>query len=830
MTVMHAPLNLLCIEDAISDFLLIERHLRKNGLDARCRQVSNSADLALALIEARWDAVLSDYKVPGMDFEKSLEAIRSMLPDIPVILISGTLDEATAVELLKLNVTDFILKGNLLRLVPAINRALREADELRAWRAAEQALKEKDQLLREVSALAHIGGWEYFPATGKWSWTEEAARIYDTDPSDGTSYDFVLGFFHGEWRWKIEAAIVQALDYGKPFDLELAIVTAKGKHKWVRKVCEPANNETGVFKIRGSIQDITDRKQSEITLFEQKERAEVTLHSIGDAVITTDAQGIIDYLNPVAQALTGWSMGDAVGKPLVKVLNIIDENRKVPLPSPVLPVLSGGKINHIPSNSLLVRPDGTRSAIEDSAAPIRGRDGNLVGAVVVFRDVTASREITAQIAHQATHDSLTGLPNRLLAWDRLKHAIDSAQRDGGCVGVLFLDLDRFKNINDSLGHLTGDQILEQVALRLLSVTRAIDTVSRQGGDEFLIIMPYASHKAHFSDLAEKILRTVSAPYYVKHQEMSLTFSIGISVYPHDGRDVSTLVKNADAAMYHAKEVGRNNFQFYALEMNSKAAERLSLEVQLRHAVARQEFVIHYQPKVDVVHKKLIGAEALIRWNHPQVGMLGPGDFIGIAEDSGLIVPIGQWIKEEVCRQNQAWFQRGLACVPISVNLSAIQFRNKSLVDSLRLMLEETGLPPELLELELTESIIMHSTDAVIETLQRLKALGLSLSIDDFGTGYSSLSYLKRFPIDALKIDKAFVRDITHDEDDAAIIKAIISMAHSLRMKVIAEGVETQEQLAFLEDNHCDEIQGYYFSEPLPSSVFEEMLRTSSTLH
>jgi diguanylate cyclase (GGDEF)-like protein/PAS domain S-box-containing protein len=821
---MDTPLNLLHIEDSPSDFLLVEQNLQENGLDVRCRQVDTISDLRAQLGRANWDAVLSDYSVPGMDFKENLKLVRSVLPDVPVILVSGTIGEERAVELLKLNVTDFVLKDNLTRLVPAIERALHDTEELHAKHAAEQSLHEKDELLREMSALAHIGGWEFNPATGKCFWTEEVARIHEVDPSADISIALGLSFFEPEGRRKMESALGEAIASGKRYDLELEIVTAKGNRKWVRTVGVPISDGERVIKLRGAIQDITERKRGEIMLFEQKERAEVTLHSIGDAVITTEAQGNIDYLNPMAEQLTGWSMPEALGKPLMKVLNIVDEKTELPLPNPILPVLATGKINHLPADCLLIRRDLKRAVIEDSAAPIRGRDGRLIGAVLVFRDVTATREITAQIAYRTTHDVLTGLPNRILAWDRLEQAIGAAQREGSCVGILFLGVDRFKNVNDSLGYAIGDYLLEQVGLRLQSVTRAIDTVSRQGGDEFMVIMPNAGNYAQFGDLAKKILAIVSTPYFVKQQELSVTFSIGISVYPHDGSDVGTLIRNADAAMCHAKEAGRNNYQFYATEMNNKAAERLSLEGYLRHAVARQEFVVYYQPKVDIANRKLIGAEALIRWNHPFAGLLNPSNFIGIAEDSGLIVPIGQWVLEEVCRQNQAWLQDGLACVPISVNLSAIQFRNKSLVESLKILLDESGLPPELLELELTESFIMQGSETVIGILQKLKGLGLNLSIDDFGTGYSSLSYLKRFPIDTLKIDQSFVRDIAHDDNDAAIIKAIISMAHSLKIRVIAEGVETQEQLAFLEAHQCDEIQGYYFSQPVPAMKFEEMLK------
>ena len=822
---MNAPLKLLIIEDVIADFLLIERQLRRDGLAVHCRRVDNSADLAASVHALRWDAVLSDYNVPGMVFTDSLALLRRVLPEVPVILVSGTVGEETAVALLKLGVRDFLLKDNLTRLVPAIRRAQRDVLELRARHMAEQALREKSQLLLEMSAMAHIGAWEYCPAMGQCSWTEEVARIHDEAPSAGTSTTFFFSFFHGACRKKIEMALDQALEYATPFDLELEIVTAKGKHKWIRMVFAPSGDRGSVLKICGSTQDITDRKRGEIMLFEQKERAQVTLHAIGDGVITSDACGRIDYLNPAAEKLTGWRTEAALNRPLMDVLNIVDPEEKLPLENPIAIAVSEGSRQC--GACCLIAQDGRSSAIEHSAAPIRGRDGSIIGAVLVLRDVSASQESLAKIAYQALHDGLTDLPNRTLAWDRLEQAIVAARRAGTIVGIFFLDLDRFKNVNDSLGHSSGDLILKQVAARLLSVTRSTDTVSRQGGDEFMVIMPGTNEHDHFADLAQKILDAVAAPYFVKQQEVSMTFSIGISVYPHDGSDASTLISNADAAMYNAKKGGRDNFQFYAPEMNDKAAKRLALEIQLRHAVARQEFVVHYQPKFNVIHKKLVGAEALIRWRHPESGLLLPANFIGIAEECGLIVQIGQWVTQEVCRQNLAWLQRDLACVPISVNLSAIQFRNKSLVDSLRMLLEESGLPPGLLELELTESVIMQSSDTVIGTLQGLKALGVRLSIDDFGTGYSSLSYLKRFPIDTLKIDQSFVQDIAHDERDDAIIKAIIAMAHSLKMSVIAEGVETQEQFAFLAANDCDEIQGYYFSRPVPANVFEEMLRVHS---
>ncbi|HZW21451.1 EAL domain-containing protein [Noviherbaspirillum sp.] len=827
---MHEPLKLLVIEDSTPDFLLTKMHLEDSGIRTLCQQVDTLDLLRRHLCDSSWNAILSDFRLPGMDFEDNLHEIRAALPDTPVILVSGTLGEEKAIELLKLGVTDFVLKDNLARLVPSITRALRDVDELRAKRAAELALRERDKLLQEMSALAHVGGWEFYPPTGEFSCTAEVARICDLPPSEKVSLGKLLCFLSPDSRRQLELVLDDAVRSMTRFDLELELLTEKGNHKWIRMVGDPVTEDQAVTKLRGALQDITDRKRDEIALFEQKERAEVTLHSIGDAVITTDEAGNIDYLNPIAEALTGWPEDEAVGKTLMDVLNIVDESKRLPLPNPVVPVLSEGKATHLPLDCMLLRRGGTILAIEDSAAPIRGRDGGIIGAVLVFRDVTASREITAQVAYQATHDLLTGLPNRILAWDRLDHAISIAQRDAGRVGVLHLNLDRFKYVNDSLGHAAGDEILKEVARRLKSVTRAMDTSCRHGGDDFMVIMPGTKRKVYFDMIAQKVMETVSAPFFVGEREVRLTFSIGVSIYPHDGSDSETLFRNAGAAMRHAKSEGRNNLRFYSPEMINKASERLSLEVQLRHAITNQEFEVYYQPKVGAAHGKIVGAEALIRWNHPQAGMLGPGHFIDVAEDSGLIVPIGQWIYEAVCRQNQQWLQRGLACVPISVNLSAIQLRHKALVDTLRAVLEETGLPPELLELELTESLIMHGTEAVIGMLHKLKDLGLTLSIDDFGTGYSSLSYLKRFPVDRLKIDQAFVRDVVKNESDAAIVRAIISMAHSLKLAVIAEGVETAEQYAFLKNNDCDEIQGYYFSGPIPAMSFERMLNSQQPLH
>jgi diguanylate cyclase (GGDEF)-like protein len=433
------------------------------------------------------------------------------------------------------------------------------------------------------------------------------------------------------------------------------------------------------------------------------------------------------------------------------------------------------------------------------------------------------KQYQLQIEHQANYDALTGLPNRSLLYDRLKQAV-YAQRTVRAVAVVFLDLDHFKFVNDSLGHSTGDKLLKDMGERLRLVLRDGDTVARLGGDEFVLILNDQTQDDVIFRAMQRINAKVSEPFVIDGKELYVTCSAGISLYPQDGTDVETLLKNADAAMYRAKERGRNNFEFYTSEMNSKVNERLALENSLRRALERKEFVLHYQSKVDVKTGAIVGAEALLRWNHPERGLMLPDLFIPLAEETGLIVQIGEWVLREACTQNQAWRKEGLPPIAVSVNVSARQFRQGILVNSVSSILAETGLDPLYLEMELTESMIMHNADAVVATLRQLTALGVQLSIDDFGTGYSSLSYLKNLPIDTLKIDKSFVRDIVAGAPDHRVLaRAIISIGHSLDLKVVAEGVETEAQLEYLRKHGCDEVQGFYFSQPVPPEAFRKLL-------
>jgi diguanylate cyclase (GGDEF)-like protein/PAS domain S-box-containing protein len=569
-----------------------------------------------------------------------------------------------------------------------------------------------------------------------------------------------------------------------------------------------------------ALRNIIQRKAVEEDLYKERARAEVTLNAIGDAVISTDTNGNVTYLNPMAESLTGWTRADAIGQPVVDVLRLLNsETNKLLTPHPVLDAVQNNEARGLALHTTLVAKNGYETAIEDSIAPIIDWDGKPAGAVVVLHDVTESRALSARMAHQANHDFLTGLPNRVLLTDRLLHEITWAQRHASRLAVLFLDLDNFKHINDSLGHDVGDKLLQAVAEKLRSCVRSMDTVSRLGGDEFVILLAESVSVESVAMVADKIRETLSQPHLIGGHELYVTTSMGACIYPGDGQDVGTLIKNADTAMYSAKEKGRNNCQFFDHDMNARTVERQLIESSLRLALKRQEFVLHYQPKVDLASNRVTGAEALLRWKHPEWGMVFPERFITIAEECGLIVPIGSWVLREACTEAKRWFDAGMRNVSVAVNISALEFRQKGFLASVRQVLTETGLPASCMQLEITESVVMRDAQTSAATLRGLKETGVRLAVDDFGTGYSSLSYLKQFPIDILKIDQSFVRDITNEQEDGAIVTAIIVMGNSLNQLVVAEGIENDAQLSFLKTRGCGEGQGYLFSAALPAEQF-----------
>lgn len=577
------------------------------------------------------------------------------------------------------------------------------------------------------------------------------------------------------------------------------------------------------YLVPQSLRNIIQRKAVEESVFMEKARAEVTLNSISDAVIGTDMNGNVDYLNVAAEKLTGWTREDARGKPISVVMQIINGATREPRRNPIELVLEQDQEMKLTAGTILIRRDGRECAIEDSAAPIHDSNGQLSGAVIVFHDITDAQAMALKMAYLAQHDFLTNLPNRVLLNDRISQAIAVAERRTSHLAVLFLDLDNFKQINDSLGHGIGDRLLQSVAQRLTACVRRSDTVSRQGGDEFVVLLTEDNFAEDAALTAEKILTAMAQPHVLDGQQLVVTTSVGISTYPADGLTAEALIKNADSAMYQAKERGRNNYQFFAGNMSNQAVARQTIEAELRVALERHEFVLHYQPKVNLASGAITGIEALLRWNHPQLGQLQPSRFVSIAEDCGLIVEIGRWVLHEACKQACLWRESELLCGPMAVNVSALEFRDKGFVPSLEAILAETGLPANALQLELSESALMREAQFSSQVLQQLHSLGVLLAVDEFGTGYSSLTQLAQFPLDVLKIDQSFVQKLDVQDDNRVIVSALIAMGSSLKLRLVAEGVENPAQLAFLKGQRCEEGQGFLFSPPLAAERMSALL-------
>jgi diguanylate cyclase (GGDEF)-like protein/PAS domain S-box-containing protein len=570
------------------------------------------------------------------------------------------------------------------------------------------------------------------------------------------------------------------------------------------------------YRLKRAVRTMLESRAAETMLLEN-DVANMTLDSIGEAVLRTDLQGNITYLNRIAEEMTRWSREEARGRPVADVLRLIDGASRAPVGNALEVATQEGETSSSMvscTNSILVRRDGSEVGIESTTTLIQEVGKSATGTIVAFRDVSAARAKSLEMSHLAQHDVLTDLPNRVLFNDRLTQAIALAERQGKQLAVMFVDLDHFKKINDSLGHDVGDKLLRSVAGRLNACVRRSDTIGRLGGDEFVVLLSQIEHAEDAAINARRTLRALTAPHIIDSKSLDINVSIGVSTYPSDGQDAESLMNRADNAMYEAKQRGRNNYQFFRHEMHAQLAERQSLEADLRCALGRNEFVLHFQPILNLQTGQITGVEALIRWLHPQRGLVFPEQFVPLAEECGLILAIGQWVLVEACKQARAWLDAGLGVVPVSVNVSAAEFSAKDFLSGVRAVLIATGVEPQNLKLELTESVLMRDAESAVVTLVKLKAMGVQVAIDDFGTGYSSFAYLRRFPVDALKLHQSFVREITTDPRDAAIVSAMINIGTSLKQRIIAEGVETSAQLDFLRLHGCGEGQGYYFSRPV----------------
>jgi diguanylate cyclase (GGDEF)-like protein/PAS domain S-box-containing protein len=678
---------------------------------------------------------------------------------------------------------------------------------------SEEQVKASEERLRRLMETTHVVPWTFDPGEHRFTYV-------------GPQIEKIVGYSADQWcagsLWQDRlhpedrAVAAQALRaQGDDREVEFRFQAADGHWVWLREMISSVPGREGQDTLQGFLMDVTDQKRAA----EQLRLAAEVFQSSGEAIVISDAQLQIVTVNPAFTAITGYTPPEAEGRTPYEL------SRGVRSPDHDRDILNDvQRCGYWQGEVWDRRKSGDSYPKWLTLSAVRDVNGRIANYIEIFSDISERKEREERVRHLAHHDALTGLPNRVLLTDRITQAVAMAHRNETLVAVMFLDLDRFKNVNDSLGHSVGDKLLQEVAARLKAAMRASDTVSRLGGDEFVILMPEAADQAAIAVAARKVLEAVGRPYSIDGYELMSTPSLGISVFPGDGQDVETLLRNADAAMYHAKESGRNNYQFFTQDMNARALERLSLERSLRRALERDELRLHYQPQYELTTGRMIGVEALIRWEHPDEGLVSPARFMPFAEETGLILPIGAWVLERACWQNRHWQEAGLPEMRMSVNISALQFRQPGFADTVRHALLVSGLDARYLELEVTESVIMHDAERVTSALAELKRMGLELAIDDFGTGYSSLSYLKRFPIDRLKIDQSFVRDIPSDGEDAAIISAIIGLARDLGLRTIAEGVETAEQLEFLREHGCEEVQGYLLSRPLPPEACAKLLR------
>ncbi len=690
------------------------------------------------------------------------------------------------------------------------------ATDITQLKNQQKRLARSESLLKEAQQLAHLGYWELDLFTGHLTWSEEAFHIFEMDPvTTPLKYDDFIALVHPDDRASVDRVYKDSLDAGEAYDIEHRLQFPDGNVKWVHERSLHYYDEEGKpLRSLGTVQDITAQRQID----EQLRLAANVFENSLNGIMITDAHARIIKINQVFSEVMGYTEDEVVGhKP-----NLFKSGHH------------DGRFYHKLWTTLKRegkwqgeiwdrRKDGDIVPLWQNISSVRDHGGRVIRYISVFYDLSEQKQNAEHIHHLAYYDALTDLPNRQLFRERCEHSLEQAQRDNQTVAVLFLDLDRFKHVNDSLGQPVGDELLRMVAQRLKDNLRHCDTVARLGGDEFIILLENSPTPFDTEGVARKILRALDEPFWVHGYKLEIGTSIGISFYPTDGNDSTTLIKHADLAMYQAKEQGRGNFQFYEAYLTERAKERLFLEGELREALKRNELTLYYQPQFSLADESLIGAEALLRWRHSEIGTVSPDKFVAIAEDSGLIVSIGEWVLRAACRQAKSWMDQGKRFQRIAVNLSGAQVERSDILNTVSSILAETGLPPSHLELEITETYIMRQAQRNIEIMEKLRKLGVTLAIDDFGTGQSSLSYLKRLPVNKLKIDRSFVMDIPQDANDIAITRAILALGHSLRMTVLAEGVETFEQLAFLKELACDEVQGYYYSKPLAAESFQALL-------
>jgi diguanylate cyclase (GGDEF)-like protein/PAS domain S-box-containing protein len=813
---MKIPLRILHLEDNSNDVELVREMIIAQGIDAEITDTATRADFINALEKGDYDLILADYTLPSFDGLAALSLVREKFSHLPFIFVTGTMGEEKAVETLKRGATDYVLKTHLKRLVPSIIRAMREAEEHAERKQAQDALKESEQRFKAIFdnaadgiLLADVENKKFYSGNSMicqmLGYSEEEIKnlgVSDIHPEP--ELPFVIEQFEKQARREIKLAkdIPMKRKDGSVFyaDINSFPITLAGK-----------------IYIVGFFRDITERKRSE----EEMKKLIAAVENSADWILITDREGTIQYVNKAVEKISGYTKEELIGKN-PRIFKSGKHNREF-FKELWETILSGNTFSAILINR---KKTGELFELHYTITPLKDRKGNVYHFVATAKDITEKKLLEERLDYMAYYDSLTGLPNKRLFADRLVQSLASAEQQSMSVAVLFLDIDRFTSLNETYGYETGDEILKETGRRLSQNICRDCTVSRIDADKFGMVLVDIQHSEDVILALEKMQNAFKKPIKIDPEDIVITLSAGIALFPGDGKEPEVLMQNAEVALTKAKTGGISMYQFFTAEMNKRATEFIRMQRHLFSALERNEYIMHYQPYFDSATREMVGMEALIRWNSPKFGLVSPGLFIPILEETGMIIDVGKWIIQTICRQIKEWMDKGYksSIVPVFVNLSLAQFAQRDLSDFIEKSIGETGIYPSFLGFEITESIFMQDIQHTKAVLEKLRQRGISVNIDDFGTGYSSLSNLKRLPVNNLKIDLSFIRDVTTNPDDASIVITIISIAHNLNLKTIAEGVETEEQWKILRILKCDMVQGYYFSKPLPAEEVERFFK------
>jgi diguanylate cyclase (GGDEF)-like protein/PAS domain S-box-containing protein len=807
--------NILIIDDNVQNILVLEDILSPLGNIF----FSDSGTNALALVDnIKPDIILLDIEMPGMDGWEVCRVLKAnpLFSDIPIIFITGHTEPEFERLALESGGVDFITKP-----FNAPICCLRVQTQLKLRQQNRLIVKAKEELQQLVNQVPMLVTY----------WDDQGKNLFSNDYA-GLWFDSLVGDVKGMhistiFPEQLSNAILNHHRHITSDALKYIVTVPQGLDVSFYEVFQSQmKSSAGVDGYLVTVIDVSEVKHAKQALYSEKERLRVTLNSIGDAVIATDTKGLITFMNPIAERMTGWRLKDALHQKIENVMHLKDSDTQQTLLNPLYLALREQRIVAMALNSQLTSRGGSVFAVEDSAAPIRNENGEVIGAIMVFHDV--SEAMAMKMSHLANHDQLTDLPNRILLQDRLSVACSTAGSYGTKAAALLIDIDHFKYLNDSLGHQYGDELICLMARRIRSLIPASYTLARLGGDEFVILMSETRSVEASSQLASTLVEAMHEPFVLDNQKFNVSISIGVSVFPNDAVDAEELMRHADVAMYRAKQEGRNRFCFFSHDLESSIMERHHLETRLRKALINDELFVHYQPKIDLQTNIIIGAEALVRLANDEGELISPAEFIPLAEESGLIIMLGKQVLNKACAEAKRWLEMGHT-IPISVNVAAAQFADPDLAGMIKKALLDHNLPAHLLELEITETALMIDAADMQNKLSELISLGIKIAIDDFGTGYSSLAYLKKFNVDVMKIDMSFVKDMLNNKHDYEIVKTIISLGKSMGLVLIAEGVETKEQSHALVELGCFMGQGYLFSRPLSTVDFEAFISQNNVL-